>query len=623
MARRRTSSSSSGTSDDPGGAGPRRPAARPRRARSRRSRSNRPEARNAQRPADVGGHRARSSRSSTSRCGSSYSVAPAARSRPVSTSWLLDPAQPDEEGNFIATLALDDQAIIDQIDVYQRPFAMLADPRFVTIAVVEGHAIGAGFQLALCCDLRIVADDARFCMKEPALGLVPDLVGTKPLVAAVGYARALEICASARNVSGAEAGEIGLAQVVVPAGRARRRARRDPRCDHRAPARSRHRDQGAAPGRTRADARGAAARGANRSGRPLPRPRRGVRAEHGGVSGAARCAGSAQRAWQNGTCGLDASGLGRALLPVSAVSRGVRVVERTQGPRCGARAPFHRRPDRSGHSSGQRESRRSPAGVCRGRRRRTAPQVVPGAPRRPRHHRRDARERASRRRDEHAQDRHRQHGEEGCLPRRPRREEGRCRPPRRRPRRRRPAGQEGGACEEGRAGARRLPRRRPPTAAPARGAGHRPRRQEDPARPPRRAVREGRQGRPDDRRGREGGRVGIVRRLRRRRHRRARAAGHGRRRDRRPGQGLPQADRQGAAPQRRDGGLARQADRGRPVRRREARRGAARSPPSSSRSWSGSPRTAAAPRTTCSRPTSASSSRWPSATPAAACCSWT
>ncbi|MDZ5622475.1 enoyl-CoA hydratase/isomerase family protein [Nocardioides sp. HM23] len=130
---------------------------------------------------------------------------------------LLDPAQPDEEGNFVATLALDDRAIIDQIDVFQRPFAMLADPRFITVAVVEGHAIGAGFQLALCCDLRIATDDARFCMKEPALGLVPDLVGTKPLVAAVGYARALEICATARTVAGTEAGEIGLAQVVVPA----------------------------------------------------------------------------------------------------------------------------------------------------------------------------------------------------------------------------------------------------------------------------------------------------------------------------------------------------------------------------------------------------------------------
>jgi enoyl-CoA hydratase/carnithine racemase len=131
---------------------------------------------------------------------------------------MLDPARTDDDGNLIATLALDDQAIIDQIDVYQQPFVRLTDPRFITVAVVEGHAIGAGFQLALACDLRIVAEDARFCMKEPALGLVPDLVGTKPLVAAVGYARALEICASARVVSGTEAGEIGLAQVVVPAG---------------------------------------------------------------------------------------------------------------------------------------------------------------------------------------------------------------------------------------------------------------------------------------------------------------------------------------------------------------------------------------------------------------------
>ena len=130
---------------------------------------------------------------------------------------LLDPAKPDEEGNFVTVLGLDDQAIIDQIDVYQRPFVRLAEPRFITIAVVEGHAIGAGFQLALACDLRIAAEDARFCMKEPALGLVPDLLGNKPLVEAVGYARALEICASARFVSGTEAGEIGLAQVVVPA----------------------------------------------------------------------------------------------------------------------------------------------------------------------------------------------------------------------------------------------------------------------------------------------------------------------------------------------------------------------------------------------------------------------
>jgi enoyl-CoA hydratase/carnithine racemase len=120
-------------------------------------------------------------------------------------------------GSLVTMASQPDEEIIDTIGTYQLPFAMLADPRFISVAVVEGYAIGAGFQLALACDLRIVAEDANFCMKEPALGLVPDLVGTKPLVEAVGYARALEICATARMVSGAEAGELGIAQTVVPA----------------------------------------------------------------------------------------------------------------------------------------------------------------------------------------------------------------------------------------------------------------------------------------------------------------------------------------------------------------------------------------------------------------------
>ena len=65
---------------------------------------------------------------------------------------------------------------------------------------MQGYAIGAGFQLALACDLRVLADDAQLSMKETSLGLVPDLTGTKPLVEAVGYSRALEICTTGRLV---------------------------------------------------------------------------------------------------------------------------------------------------------------------------------------------------------------------------------------------------------------------------------------------------------------------------------------------------------------------------------------------------------------------------------------
>lgn len=132
---------------------------------------------------------------------------------------LLDPGKAGAEGSLVTTAQGTDQEIIDTIGTYQLPFAMLADPRFISIAVVEGHAIGAGFQLALSCDLRIASETASFCMKEPALGLVPDLAGTKPLVAAVGYARALEICATARTVPAVEAGELGIVQAVVPADR--------------------------------------------------------------------------------------------------------------------------------------------------------------------------------------------------------------------------------------------------------------------------------------------------------------------------------------------------------------------------------------------------------------------
>jgi enoyl-CoA hydratase/carnithine racemase len=99
---------------------------------------------------------------------------------------------------------------------YQEGFAWLRHPRFLSIAAVQGYAIGAAFQLALACDIRIVTDDVKFSMREPALGLVPDLTGTKNLVAAVGYARALEWTASGRFVEADEALSSGLVSRVVP-----------------------------------------------------------------------------------------------------------------------------------------------------------------------------------------------------------------------------------------------------------------------------------------------------------------------------------------------------------------------------------------------------------------------
>jgi enoyl-CoA hydratase/carnithine racemase len=112
--------------------------------------------------------------------------------------------------------ALADEEADAAIAGFQAGFSWLRDPTRVTVAAVQGHAIGAGFQLALACDLRVVADDVQFCMAETSLGIVPDLGGTYPLVHAVGYARAVEICLSGRRVGADEAVATGLALRAVP-----------------------------------------------------------------------------------------------------------------------------------------------------------------------------------------------------------------------------------------------------------------------------------------------------------------------------------------------------------------------------------------------------------------------
>jgi enoyl-CoA hydratase/carnithine racemase len=102
------------------------------------------------------------------------------------------------------------------VAAYQEGFVWLRDPRFISVAAVQGYCMGAGFQLALACDVRVASDDAKFCMREAALGLVPDLTGTKHLVEAVGYSRALEWTATSRFVEAEEALATGAVNKVVP-----------------------------------------------------------------------------------------------------------------------------------------------------------------------------------------------------------------------------------------------------------------------------------------------------------------------------------------------------------------------------------------------------------------------
>lgn len=119
------------------------------------------------------------------------------------------PGEPSLLG--LAALASDEQD--SWIAQAQSAFRWLRECDAVTVAAVQGHAVGAGFQLALASDLMVVAPDAQLAMRETSLGLVPDLAGTLPLLERVGYSRALEICASGRWVGADEAVRLGIATV--------------------------------------------------------------------------------------------------------------------------------------------------------------------------------------------------------------------------------------------------------------------------------------------------------------------------------------------------------------------------------------------------------------------------
>ena len=128
----------------------------------------------------------------------------------------LSAARGDGDSSLARLAQLSASECAEQIAVFQSAFTWLRSPSIVTIAAVQGHAIGAGFQLALNCDMRVLADDARFSMAEVTLGLVPDLGGTKRLTELVGPSRALEICVTGRRISADEADRAGLATAVVP-----------------------------------------------------------------------------------------------------------------------------------------------------------------------------------------------------------------------------------------------------------------------------------------------------------------------------------------------------------------------------------------------------------------------
>lgn len=87
-----------------------------------------------------------------------------------------------------------------------------------TIAAIGGVAYGAGAEMVLCCDLRVMDAAATMCFSETRLGLMPDVGGTVRLLRQLGRARALDLICTARDLRADEALALGLVNRVAPPG---------------------------------------------------------------------------------------------------------------------------------------------------------------------------------------------------------------------------------------------------------------------------------------------------------------------------------------------------------------------------------------------------------------------
>ena len=100
----------------------------------------------------------------------------------------------------------------------RRATSALGTLKLPLICAIEGEAIGAGLELALCCDLRVASRDAVFALPQASWGMIPSGGGTQRLPRLVGRAKALEMLLTAEPVDASQALEVGLVNRVTEPG---------------------------------------------------------------------------------------------------------------------------------------------------------------------------------------------------------------------------------------------------------------------------------------------------------------------------------------------------------------------------------------------------------------------
>lgn len=103
------------------------------------------------------------------------------------------------------------------MQIRHRFFDWLEQIEIPVIAAIHGYCLGGGLELALCCDFRLVSDDARLAMPELSFGQVPGSGAASRLTTLCGPAVAKDLIMTCRRIDAAEAGALGIASRVIPA----------------------------------------------------------------------------------------------------------------------------------------------------------------------------------------------------------------------------------------------------------------------------------------------------------------------------------------------------------------------------------------------------------------------
>lgn len=109
---------------------------------------------------------------------------------------------------------MNEKEVIQFLDMFRFTCNFLENLPFPSIAVLNGDAFGGGLEIALCCDMRLMAKEAKIGLTETKLGIIPGAGGTQRLPRLIGVSRAMELIFSARRIDAEKAFQLGIVNSI-------------------------------------------------------------------------------------------------------------------------------------------------------------------------------------------------------------------------------------------------------------------------------------------------------------------------------------------------------------------------------------------------------------------------